>query len=139
LATFKIHKNIHLTIPVEKKNKSIPQQDAPLAYKSKTLKVHIATSDLEIYKMNKQEASAFLKELLIKCNLESNSYVLLAPNPKDTLSAGYKIRIKTILDGDRRQQLKEISKKYDLVVVEEHSQIIVYKPKSNHFGNLILK
>jgi hypothetical protein len=108
-------------------------------YKSQTLKVHIVTSDLEIYKMNKQEASAFLKELLIKCNLESNSFVLLEPNPKDTLSAGYKIRIKTILDIDRRQQLKEISKKYDLVVVEEHSQIIVYKPKSNHFGNLILK
>ena len=110
-----------------------------LPFKSKTLKVHIATNDIEIYNMNKQEASAFLKELLVKCNLESNSYILLEPNPKDTLSAGYKIRIKTNLDLDRRQQLKEISKKYDLVVVEEHSQIIVYKPKSNHFGNLILK
>jgi hypothetical protein len=89
--------------------------------------------------MNKQEASAFLKELLIKCNLDSNSYILLEPNPKDTLSAGFKIRIKTNLDINRRQQLKEITKKYDMVVVEEHSQILVYKPKSNHFGNLILK
>jgi hypothetical protein len=89
--------------------------------------------------MNKQEASTFLKELLIKCNLESNSYILMEPNPIDALSTGHKIRIKTVLNINQRQELKEITKKYDLVIVEEHSQIIVYKPKSNHFGNLILK
>jgi len=81
--------------------------------------------------MNKQEASSFLKELLAECKLGSDSFILMEPNPEDTLSTGYKIRIKTILDKERRQQLREITKKYDLAVIEEQIQIIVYKPKSN--------
>jgi hypothetical protein len=89
--------------------------------------------------MNKQEASTFLKELLIKCQLNSESFMLMEPDPKSTLSNGYQIRIKTILNNENRQQLKEISKKHNLVVIEEHTQIIVYKPESNHAGNLILK
>jgi hypothetical protein len=63
----------------------------------------------------------------------------LEPNPEDTLSTGYKIRIKTIIDNDCRQQIKGITKKYDLAVIEEQNQIVVYKPKSNHLDNLILK
>jgi hypothetical protein len=81
--------------------------------------------------MNKQEASSFLKELLAECKLVSDSFILMEPNPEDTLSTGYKIRIKTILDNERRQRLREITKKYDLAVIEEQIQIIVYKPKSN--------
>jgi hypothetical protein len=82
--------------------------------------------------MNKQEASSLLKTLLTDCKLDSNSYELLEPNPDDALSTGYKIRIMTILDNDCRQQIKGITKKHDLAVVEEHNQIIVYRPKSNH-------
>ncbi len=89
--------------------------------------------------MNKQDASALLKELLAECKLDSNSFVLMDPNPKDTLSAGYKLRIATVLDKETRQKLIEISKKHNLTVIEEHNQIIVYKPKSNQVGNLILK
>jgi hypothetical protein len=89
--------------------------------------------------MNKQEASSFLKELLAECKLDSNSFILMEPNPKDSLSTGYKIRIKTVLENECRQRLREITKKYDLAVIEEQNQIIVYKPKSNHADNLILK
>ncbi len=89
--------------------------------------------------MNKHEASTFLKSLLTECKLDSNSFILLEPNPADTLSTGYKIRIKTILDNDCRQLIKGITKKHDLTVVEEQNQIIVYKPKSNHKDHLILK
>ncbi len=89
--------------------------------------------------MNKQEASALLKELLIECKLESNSFVLMEPNLTDTLSAGYKLRVVTDLNRESRQKLKEISKKHNLTVIEEHTQIIVYKPKSNKTGNLLLK
>ncbi len=89
--------------------------------------------------MNKQEASALLKELLVECKLDSNSYVLMEPNPKDPLSSGYKLRVVTALDKDIRQKLKEISKKHNLTVIEEHTQIIVYKPKSDERGNLLLK
>jgi hypothetical protein len=89
--------------------------------------------------MNKQEASSLLKTLLTECKLDSNSFILLEPNPQDTLSTGYKIKINTIMDNDCRQQIKRITKRYDLAVVEEQNQIIVYKPKSNHLDNLILK
>lgn len=89
--------------------------------------------------MNRQEARSFLKELLAKCNLGSDSFVLEEPTAKDILSTGYKIRIDTILDNECRQQIKEITKKHNLAVIEERSQIIVYKPKSNHSDNLILK
>ena len=89
--------------------------------------------------MNKQEASSFLKVLLRECKLGSESFILMEPDPKDTLSVGYKIRIKTILDNDCRQQIRKITKEYNLAVVDEQIQIIVYKPKPNHAGNLILK
>ena len=89
--------------------------------------------------MNKRKASSLLKELLAKCNLGSDSFVLMEPDPKDVLSKGYRIRIKTILDNECRQKLREITKKHDLAVIDEQIQIIVYKPKDNHAGNLILK
>ena len=89
--------------------------------------------------MNKQEASSFLKELLAKCKMDSESFILVEPNPNDTLSTGYKVRIKTILNNDCRQQIREITKKYDLAVIEEQVQIIIYKPKSKNSGNLLLK
>jgi hypothetical protein len=89
--------------------------------------------------MNKLEASSFLKELLAECKLDSDSFILVEPNPKDFLSTGYKIQIKTILDNECRQQLREITKKYDLAVIEEQNQIIVYKPRSTIHGHLILK
>jgi hypothetical protein len=89
--------------------------------------------------MNKLEASSFLKELLAECKLDSDSFILVEPNPKDSLSTGYKIQIKTILDNECRQRLREITKKYDLAVIEEQNQIIVYKPTSTIHGHLILK
>jgi hypothetical protein len=89
--------------------------------------------------MNKQEAASFLKELLIQCKLDSESFVLLEPDPKDSRSTGYTIKIKTILENECRVHLREITRKYDLAVIEEQNQIIVYKPKSNHSDNLILK
>ncbi len=82
--------------------------------------------------MNKQEASTLLKELLVKCKLESNSFILLEPDPKDVLSAGCKIRVKTVsLSKECQQQLKNISREHDCAIIEEETQIIVYKPKSN--------
>lgn len=89
--------------------------------------------------MNKQEAGSLLKEVLAKCNLDSDSFILMEPNPKDNLSNGYKMRIKTVMVNECRLQLREITKKYDLAVIEEQNQIIIYKPKLNHTGNLILK
>jgi hypothetical protein len=60
-------------------------------------------------------------------------------NPKDTLSTGHKIRISAMLDNVYRQKIRQLTKKINLPVIEEQIQIIVYKPKPNHAGNLILK
>ena len=80
--------------------------------------------------MNKQEASFYLKEFLTKCNLTSDSFILVEPNTNDTLSEGYKIRIIASINNACREQVKTITKKHDLAVIEEKNQIIVYKPKS---------
>jgi hypothetical protein len=80
--------------------------------------------------MDKQEAAIYLKELLAKCNLSSDSFILVEPNPNDTLSKGYKIRIIASMNNACREQTKIITKKHDLAVIEEQNQIIVYKPKS---------
>ncbi len=89
--------------------------------------------------MKKQEALTLLKRLLAECELASDSFDLVEPDPKGCLSNGYRIRIMTTLDNECRQKLKMITKKYDLAVIEEQSQIIVYKPERKHVGNLILK
>ncbi len=80
--------------------------------------------------MNKQEAASYLKEFLNKCNLGSDSFILEEPNPNDTLSKGYKIRIIASMNNACREQIKKITKKHDLAVIEEQNEIIVYKPKS---------
>jgi hypothetical protein len=80
--------------------------------------------------MNKQEAISFLKVILTECDLSSDSFVLIEPDPKDLLSTGYKLRIQTVLDNACRRQLRKITKKYDLAVVEEQMQMVVYKPKT---------
>jgi hypothetical protein len=80
--------------------------------------------------MNKQEAASYLKEFLTKCNLTSDSFILIEPNPNDALSRGYKIRIMASINNACREQVKIITKKHDLSVIEEQTQIIVYKPKS---------
>jgi hypothetical protein len=89
--------------------------------------------------MKKQEALDLLKRLLAECELDSDSFDLVEPDPKGGLSKGYKIRIMTTLDNDCREVLKRITKECDLAVIEEQSQIIVYNPKRKHVGNLILE
>ena len=84
--------------------------------------------------MNKQQASAFTKELLSKCRLDSNSFTLIEPNPNDKLSTGYKVCIKTVLDDECKLQIKKITKNHDLAVIIEKSQIVIYKPKPNQLN-----
>lgn len=88
--------------------------------------------------MNKQEASSLLKEVLVGCKLGSDSFVLVEPNPNDALSTGYKVKVTSILDNECRQKLKGITINHNCAVIEEKSQIIIYKPKSDQ-GNIFPK
>ena len=86
--------------------------------------------------MDRKEASSCLKELLAKCDLASDSFMLIEPNRSDTLSKGYKIRIMASMSNACREQVKTITKKHDLAVIEEQNQIIAYKPKSTQIDNV---
>ena len=86
--------------------------------------------------MDKKEAASCLKEFLTKCNLTSDSFFLEEPKPNDALSKGYKIRITASMSNACRQQVKTISKKHGLAVIDEQNQIIVYKPKSTQIDNI---
>ena len=86
--------------------------------------------------MDKKEAASCLKELLTKCDLKSDSFILMEPNPNDELSKGYKVRVIASMNNNCREQVKKITKKYDLAIMEEQNQIIVYKPKSTQIDNV---
>ena len=86
--------------------------------------------------MDRKEASSCLKELLAKCDLASDSFMLIEPNRSDTISKGYKIRIMASMSNACREQVKTITKKHDLAVIEEQNQIIAYKPKSTQIDNV---
>ena len=86
--------------------------------------------------MDRKEASSCLKELLAKCDIASDSFMLIEPNRSDTLSKGYKIRIMASMSNACREQVKTITKKHDLAVIEEQNQIIAYKPKSTQIDNI---
>ena len=86
--------------------------------------------------LNRKEASSCLKELVTKCDLAFNSFILVKPNPNDTMSMGYKIRIMASMSEACREQVKTITKKHNLAVIEEQSQIIAYTPKSTQIDNV---
>jgi hypothetical protein len=81
--------------------------------------------------MNKKEASTFEKKVLTECKIDPQSTTLVEPNPEDALSTGYKVKIETVMQNECRLRLKEIAEKYDLAIIEGHSQIIIYKPKGS--------
>ena len=86
--------------------------------------------------MDRKEASSCLKELLAKCDLASDSFMLIEPNRSDTISKGYKIRIMASMSNACREQVKTITKKHDLAVIEEKNQIIIYRPKSTQIDSV---
>jgi hypothetical protein len=81
--------------------------------------------------MNKKEARTFEKKVLTECKIDPNSSTLLEPNSGDTISTGYKVQIKAVMQNECRLRLKEITKKNDLAIKEENNQIIIYKPKGS--------
>ncbi len=89
--------------------------------------------------MNKLDASSLLKEVLTKCELGKDTFILVAPDPKDTLSTGYKLKVKTAISQECRKRLIEVSKKHNLAVIEEHTQITIYKPASKEAGSLDIR
>jgi hypothetical protein len=61
--------------------------------------------------------------------MSPDSVNLIHSNPSDEKSTGYQLRIKTLLDGETRQQLQNIAKKHSLALREEQGKVVIYKPK----------
>jgi hypothetical protein len=86
-------------------------------------KVYIETGDticLVICRMEKDEAVAFLKEITNACGSMSPDSVTLLHSTDDQ---GYQVHIKTVLDSETRQQMRNIAEKHSLALKEEKRKI----------------
>jgi hypothetical protein len=44
-------------------------------------------------------------------------------------STGYQVHIKTVLDSETKQQIRNIAEKHSLALKEEKGKLVIYKPK----------
>lgn len=78
--------------------------------------------------MDRNEAVAYLKELLSLCN-ELSPDTVSFENPKNSDSVGYRVNIKGKIQEPERQMVRDVAKKYSLAVKEDPDGVVVYKPK----------
>lgn len=78
--------------------------------------------------MNRNEAVAYLKDVLNACNDMSPDAVSFE-TAKNSNSTGYTVRIKGAIHESDRIMVKEIAKRHSLSVREEHGEVVVYRPK----------
>lgn len=80
--------------------------------------------------MKRDEAVTFLKEITTTCTDMSPDSVTLFPSQvNDPISTGYQVHIKTVLDGETKQQIQSIVEKYRLAFKEENGKVVIYRPK----------
>jgi hypothetical protein len=81
--------------------------------------------------MKREEAVTCLKEITAFCTNMSPNAVTLTDSTQSSLSVGYQVKIKTVLDVETKQQVQEIAKKYNLALKESEEEIIIYRPKES--------
>ena len=80
--------------------------------------------------MNRHEAVTFLKEITNSCaNMSPDSVTLFHSKMDDPNSMGYQVHIKTILDNETKQQIRNIVEKHSLALKEEKDKVVIYKPR----------
>ena len=80
--------------------------------------------------MKRNEAVTFLKEITNTCgSMSPDSVTLFRSKMDDQDSVGYQVHIKTVLDSETRQQVRNIAEKYSLALREEEGKVVIYKPK----------
>jgi hypothetical protein len=86
-----------------------------------------------ICRMKRHEAVTCLKEITNTCaNMSPDAVALYSSKPDDSLSEGYQVHIKTALDDETEQQMRNIAKKHSLTLKEEKGKVIIYKPKESN-------
>ena len=80
--------------------------------------------------MKRNEAVTFLKEVTNTCgSMSPDSVTLFRSKMDDQDSVGYQVHIKTVLDSETKQQVRNIAEKYSLALREEEGKVVIYKPK----------
>ena len=83
-----------------------------------------------ICRMKRNEAVTFLKEITNTCeSMSPDSVTLFRSKMDDQDSVGYQVHIKTVLDSETKQQVRNIAEKHSLALREEEGKIVIYKPK----------
>ena len=83
-----------------------------------------------ICRMKRHEAVTFLKEITNTCgSMSPDSVTLFRSKMDDQDSVGYQVHIKTVLDSETKQQVRNIAEKYSLALREEEGKVVIYKPK----------
>jgi len=92
---------------------------APIFFKFDTWSLTVG-----LFPSDKQEASKFLKTLLIECKLDSNSYVLLEPDEKVLYQLVTKLGYRKLWIMSVGQQIKRITTKYNLAVKRNRIKLL---------------
>ena len=79
--------------------------------------------------MNREEAVATLKEIINGCRYLSLDAMTLDSSKTEEQSVNYRIRIKGALDRADKEAISDIIKQRDLVMEENQTEIVIYKPK----------
>ena len=83
---------------------------------------------LLVVPMDRNEAVAYLKEILTLCSDLSPDSISFE-NPNNTHSVGYRVHIKGKIYEHDLQKVKDIAKKHLLAVQEDSDGIVVYRPR----------
>jgi len=61
--------------------------------------------------------------------MSPDSVTLFHSKIDDQYSVGCQVHIKTVLDSETKQQVRNIAEKYSLALREEEGKVVIYKPK----------
>ncbi len=84
--------------------------------------------------MNREEATALLKEINVACDtIGEQGIMLMPPDADDVLSHGYQLHIKTVLSSQTLKCIRAVVEKQGLSLANEPDKnlVIIYRPTSN--------
>lgn len=78
--------------------------------------------------MKRQEATNYLKTMLVECNLGLDAFLILDPSPNLDYE-GYRVFFKGVLDKNSRDYAENLAEKSGLSVKQNPEGILVYRKK----------
>ena len=82
--------------------------------------------------MNKDEASACLKEILTLTKHMPPTSVSFEASSEDEVSEGYKLHIKGATHAYDKEIIKQVAKWHGLATKDENNELTIYEPKTTN-------